>query len=271
MFSGATASEGPGLEWQPNGEYRGGLAAGGSNSVTNRYFVGLDLSALTSMHSQAIGDRFDLQSDGASGGFTGYIVKTAGYRAGHWSAGQAAGTTSYVEPTANATPIPVAGGKVFHCTTPGTTHASVEPTWSTAVNPGDTVSDNGVVWTLLGFVPVYNRIGRIEPPTPSVVTTTDATPTFVILATLAVGDVVGIDVLAKVASSTGSVRQTFKIAAVVYGAAGPTATLDAAPDVTSKGTGTAAVTIDVTGATARLKVTGIVATNLTTTYEVHVL
>lgn len=34
---------------------------------------------------------------------------------------------------------------VYKCTTGGTTHASTEPTWPTT--PGDTVNDNGVIWT----------------------------------------------------------------------------------------------------------------------------
>ncbi len=47
-----------------------------------------------------------------------------------------------VEPT---TP----NGKVYKCTTAGTSHAATEPTWPT-VGVGTTVADNSVVWTLQG-------------------------------------------------------------------------------------------------------------------------
>lgn len=40
-------------------------------------------------------------------------------------------------------------GLVYKCTTAGTSHAATEPTWPT-VGIGSTVSDNTVVWTLMG-------------------------------------------------------------------------------------------------------------------------
>jgi hypothetical protein len=40
-------------------------------------------------------------------------------------------------------------GKVYKCTTAGTSHASVEPTWPTS-SIGSTVADGTCVWTLLG-------------------------------------------------------------------------------------------------------------------------
>jgi hypothetical protein len=40
---------------------------------------------------------------------------------------------------------PLAKGYVFECTTGGTTDAATEPTWPTT--PGNTVNDNGVIWT----------------------------------------------------------------------------------------------------------------------------
>lgn len=39
--------------------------------------------------------------------------------------------------------------KAYKCTTAGTSHASVEPTWPTS-SIGSTVSDGSVVWTLVG-------------------------------------------------------------------------------------------------------------------------
>jgi hypothetical protein len=61
---------------------------------------------------------------------------------------------SVVEPSANGD-YPVAGLKVFKCTTPGTTgNAMSQPDWSSATVPGvDTINDNDAVWTLLGFTP----------------------------------------------------------------------------------------------------------------------
>lgn len=103
------------------------------------------------------------------------------------------------------------------------------------------------------------------------VATTDDTPVYVVLATLAVGDVVQVDVIAKVAKANGAVRQCFKLSALAYGAEGPSAVLDGDVGSTATGTGAAAVTLDVSGATVRLKVTGIAATDLVTTYEPHVL
>jgi hypothetical protein len=69
----------------------------------------------------------------------------------------ASGTpANIIEPTAN-TFTAAGGGKVFECTADGTTGSS-EPNWSTATNPGDTVSDGSTVWTLLGTTPSFNRI-----------------------------------------------------------------------------------------------------------------
>jgi hypothetical protein len=104
----------------------------------------------------------------------------------------------------------------------------------------------------------------------AVVATSNATPVYVVLATLAVGDVRQVDVIAKVAKADGTVRQTFKLSALYYGAAGPTATIDGSITTTATGTGAAAVTLDLSGATVRLKITGIAATSLTTTYQASV-
>lgn len=59
-----------------------------------------------------------------------------------WVAATANVVGDRVEPT---TP----NGYVYECTTAGTTHASVEPTWPTTGIGTSTVSDGTVVWTLL--------------------------------------------------------------------------------------------------------------------------
>ncbi len=103
------------------------------------------------------------------------------------------------------------------------------------------------------------------------IATVDATPVYATLATLVVGQVRQIDIIAKVAKADGTVRQVFKLSALYYGAAGPTATIDGSVSSVATGTGTAMVTLDVSGAAVRLKVTGIAATSLLTTYEGNVL
>ncbi len=113
------------------------------------------------------------------------------------------------------------------------------------------------------------EIGVID--TDGEVLTSDATPTFAILATLAENDVKQIDVIAKVTSADASVRQVFRLSALYYGAAGPVATIDGSVATTDTGTGTAVITLDTSGATVRLSVTGIAATDLTTTYDTSII
>lgn len=52
-------------------------------------------------------------------------------------------------------------GRLFVATTPGTTHASVEPDW-TSVADGGTVSDNDIVWTHIVFNSIYNGYGSVD-------------------------------------------------------------------------------------------------------------
>lgn len=59
-----------------------------------------------------------------------------------WAVATAYSLGDYIEPT---TP----NGLKYECTTAGTSHASTEPTWPTT-GIGSTVTDNTVVWTLLG-------------------------------------------------------------------------------------------------------------------------
>lgn len=59
-----------------------------------------------------------------------------------WTAATAYSLGDLVEPV---TP----NGKRYKCTTAGTSHASVEPTWPTS-SIGSTVSDGTVVWTYMG-------------------------------------------------------------------------------------------------------------------------
>lgn len=59
-----------------------------------------------------------------------------------WAVATAYALGDLVEPT---TP----NGKVYKCTTAGTSHATTQPTWPT-VGVGTTVADNTVVWTFVG-------------------------------------------------------------------------------------------------------------------------
>lgn len=291
-FSGLAASEGPGWNWQPLGVFQGGS----KDSFTGQYFLGLDAAALRSRHlrgtghtygSYEVGDRFDLQSTGVTGNYTGVIVKTAGIRgASDWTALTEVGSETYWEPTAQNTGIvPTPGGTVWQCTVAGTTDAT-EPDWTTALpDGGATVGDvltegGGVEWTLVGFVPEYNYLGQVGSAAPSAQkefggtqSTSDNTPVYITLATLAVGDVAEVDAIVRISSADASVRQSFKLSALVYGAAGPTATLDGGSltDTSPRGTGTAVAELDLSGADVRLKITGIAATDLVSVYEASVL
>lgn len=59
-----------------------------------------------------------------------------------WAAGTAVSTDYVITP---------GNGYKYRVTTPGTTHASTEPTWPTTV--GQTVNDNGVIWTCVSKTP----------------------------------------------------------------------------------------------------------------------
>jgi hypothetical protein len=162
-FSGLTAAEGPGWDWQPVGEFRGGRRS----AFPGQYFVALDATTMRNPRVRKIGewkigDRCELQDDGAPGGWTGYIVKSAGHRGVTWTPNtqvQSADQISIIEPTVNEAGIPSPGRSVFKCTTTGTTGAT-EPTWPSS----GTVTDGTGVWTFLGTVPEYSRIGFVDDP-----------------------------------------------------------------------------------------------------------
>ncbi len=137
----------------------------------------------------------------------------------------------------------------------------------------DFIHDDGV------FLPVQTAfVGTFTPYRATVYTplgtvaTSDATPVFVTLATLATGEVRQIDAIASVAKADGSVRQSFRMSALVWNSAG-TATLEdgSLTDGAPKGTGAAVVELALSSASVYLKVTGIAATDLVTTYDASVL
>ena len=162
-FSGQTASEGPGWDWQPVGEFRGGRP----DAFAGQYFVALDAATMRNPRVRRIGewkvgDRCELQDDGAPGGWTGYIVRTAGHRGTKWKSNMQVKSDpiSIIEPTVNGDGIPSPGRKVFKCTTTGTTDAATEPAWPSS----GTVEDGTAVWTFLGTVPEYARTGFVDDP-----------------------------------------------------------------------------------------------------------
>ena len=59
-----------------------------------------------------------------------------------WIAATAYAVGFLIQPTSN-------NGLKYRCTTTGTSHASVEPTWPTS-GIGSTVTDGTIVWTLIG-------------------------------------------------------------------------------------------------------------------------
>ncbi|HXG69978.1 MAG TPA: hypothetical protein VNJ04_05115 [Gemmatimonadaceae bacterium] len=114
---------------------------------------------------------------------------------------------------------------------------------------------------------------RLDETATNVVSTSDATPAYRTLATLALNEVRQIDVVAVISKADGTVRQTLKWSGLVYGAAGPVATFDTSPGPSSSltGTGTAVLSVEVLGAIVRLKIVGVAATALSTKYDVTVL
>lgn len=101
--------------------------------------------------------------------------------------------------------------------------------------------------------------------------TPDATVRDVILPwSVALGSAWAIEAYVTVRSTaTINVRQKIKISGLVYGAAGPLAALDAAPDVDSKGTGTATAAIVVTGTSIILRLSPVASVQLVWGYEIR--
>jgi hypothetical protein len=158
-FSGLTAAEGRGWDWQPHGEFRGGV----QGDLTRQYFVAFDTATMRNPRVRKVGewkvgDRVEIQGDGE---VLGYVVTAAGYRGAAWTALTAVQSTdqiSIIEPTVNTHPVSTPGDQVWKCTTTGTTGA-VEPTWPGAPTAGVTTqSDGSAVWTFLGDVPEYAEL-----------------------------------------------------------------------------------------------------------------
>ncbi len=219
-----------------------------------------------------MGDRFE-------GPNIAVTVTSAGYRGLPWAAATAAvdgyaphgNPPTMVEPTAHGD-YPAAGRSVWKCIADGETHATTEPVWSSATpgggaDVGDTITDNTTEWELIGFTPAtaIEIIGTQA--------TANATPVYVTIATLDVGGQRRVDAIVRVFSADAATRQSFTLSADFYGAAGPTATLNggALTDAAPRGTGTAVVELDLSSADIRLKITGVAATDLLTTYQVNLI
>ena len=165
-FSGGTASEGWGWDWQPLGMFKGG----NNGSFGGQYFKGYDISSLYSSRVRLnghyhLGDKLEL-SDGYN-----YVVTKDGYRASfQWAPNIACSAgflspfeniqQSTVEPSTSARPVPTQGTKVFACITSGTTNSNPlnEPNWNSVSTPGQTITETApstIVWQYLGNVPNY--------------------------------------------------------------------------------------------------------------------
>ncbi len=208
-----------------------------------------------------------------AGGWAADICTAAGYDGQPWFSHAFSGPYTGVYAAFGDTVIPTSASNLGCWEFIGGAGAStVQPTWPATggLVQGDEFTDGqDNVWRYRGLQPTWVPFWSIA--NRGAVATADATPVYVTLATLAVGDVRQVDVIAKVAKADGSTRQVFKLTGLYYGAAGPTATIDGSVGSTATGTGAAAVTLDVTGATVRLKITGVAATDLVTTYEANVL
>lgn len=102
----------------------------------------------------------------ASTAYASDIVVTAGYIGPTWVANQA--VNAKVAPPGSSAHlgtivVPTSGGNLnaFECTTAGTTHATTEPNWASAPSVGNTVTDNGVVWTNVGTQPVLANLDYV--------------------------------------------------------------------------------------------------------------
>lgn len=115
--------------------------------------------ALSAIGASRLRNAFRREGDRFRSPTTDQVIADDGYRASPWQAATSAtaGVVGYglaathVEPTTN-TGLSEGGEKVFRCTTGGTTGVS-EPDWDDAVAINDTVNDNDVVWTLVGYTP----------------------------------------------------------------------------------------------------------------------
>jgi len=128
------------------------------------------------------GDKFAVASAGAPGTWDEYVVATDGWRGYPWVPHQPIFVGTYnglldntvVEPTANGTPIPATGSKVFQAiaTTGDGVTGSSEPTWAGASIVGDTITETtgtgSVTWKLVGFTPTYARSQFIDDPITSI-------------------------------------------------------------------------------------------------------
>lgn len=153
LVSAAGAGLGYGPGWLC---FQQGFFIGDPSTVTPRYFGDIGALTVASLRNgvRKTGDLYDNTTERRR-------LTSDGYRGIPWSAGAEVRASfdgwgipaNWTEPTANGA-NPGAGLKVFECTTAGTTGAT-EPDWAPAVNPGDTVTDNGVVWTLRGTTPSW--------------------------------------------------------------------------------------------------------------------
>ncbi len=182
-LTGRLATEGRGWLSHPVGDFKGGHSSGG---YADQYFEGYDPQSLHNTRVRAgtgpytpygtfqVGDRFDLQWDGIAT-HTGWIVSVAGFRGrAIWESEHEYSPAWAVEPTATwGDGFSTVGGKVFmfkeYIGDPGTfgySSGTVEPDWSSATVPDDTIDDNdgagNVRWKLVGYVPEYKGTNYIE-------------------------------------------------------------------------------------------------------------
>lgn len=153
LVSAAGAGLGYGPGWVA---FQQGFLLGDPSSGTPRFFgdIGAITAAALRNGARKTGDVYDNTTERRR-------LTSDGYRGLPWTAATLVRASfadwgipaNWAEPTANGA-NPGGGLKVFECTTAGTT-GGVEPNWATAVNPGDTVTDNGVVWTLRGTTPSW--------------------------------------------------------------------------------------------------------------------
>lgn len=111
------------------------------------------------------------------------------------------------------------------------------------------------------LVTIRGSYGSVATPNSSVVTVD-------LPWTVGAAEVWGVDAIVTAKSATAGIRRKIKISGIVWGN-GATATLDASPELDTKGTGAATATLTVSGSTMRLEFTPGASTPLTWGFEIR--
>lgn len=156
----------------PNGETLGalrlprGFAIGGADYVWEFASPAMFRSDLRGGYRR-VGDVIRRPDAVAVGGYEREVVVAAGYTGPTWTAATAKGArvapvSLYAQLGSIVIPSNTANKNAFMCTVAGTTHATTEPTWSSAPNLNDTLTDGTVTWKNVGPQPKLAGVGLVD-------------------------------------------------------------------------------------------------------------